>query len=177
MLSREEATSMLENRHVYANGVRADSGITDLFVDSTCFSRQQDFELLMRWMCGRSDYLVFAESVLAPEAPLAEDFLSEVFGGVAGVAASHKRYGTFGQCTTCYFLTCHPGQFDPLMSFMTGLHDYGAGCPVDDLAFVDAAGLARLVTVTHEELAWLTIARSELAEARAQGQGWVSALR
>lgn len=126
-------------------------------------------------MCQRSAYIVLAESVLSAELP-PEDYLRDAFGWVECVAASEVRYGTTGQCTACYFLPCHTGHVEPLLSFMTGLHCYGSGCPVDDLASIDADGLPRLVTVTHEELAWLHIPPRELQEAEAAGQGWLNAL-
>lgn len=174
-LSRTTAMGFLQQYSARLSDRISDAQLTGLFLDHELLTHNQNFELLIRWMCQRSTYIVLAESIISEDlAP--EDYLRDIFGWVECIAASEVRYGTTGQCTTCYFLPCHPGQAEPLLSFMTGLHGYGSGCPVDDLAFIDADGLPRLVTVTHEELAWLYIPPGELQEAEATGQGWLHAL-
>lgn len=174
-LNRTTAMDFLQQHRTRLGDKVSDAQVTDVFLDHRLLTHARDFELLIRWMCQRSAYIVLAESVLLADLP-PEGYLRQAFGWVECVAASEVRYGTAGQCTTCYFLPCHEGQVEPLLSMMNGLQSYGCGCPVDDLAFIDAEGLPRLVTVTHEEIAWLHIPPSELQEAEVTGQSWLNAL-
>lgn len=175
MLIPRIASEILRGNYAELDLGVVDSNATDLFLNHREIPCQRDFELLMRWMCQRSQYLVFCDA--DPEARKSpRGFLEDIFGWVECEVSSEVRFATRSPAVWSYFLPCHPGQYEPLMSFMTGLHRYTASSPVEDLAFVGADGASRLVTVSHEELAWLSIPHSELREAESTGQGWVHAL-
>lgn len=176
MLTPEQASRMLRTTHTRSGGKIRDQGMTDFFVDHALIDSTKDFDLFLRWMCRRSDYLVLCDA--EPWAGTsALEYLRDVFGWVDCEVSSEVRYGTTGPAVYSYFLPCHSGQFEPLRSTMHGLFTYTDACPVEDLAFVDRSGLPRLVTVTHEKLAWLTIPTAEYREAQATQQNWTRALK